>query len=236
MATTNALLTLEQVVSRFLFKYKRPLEDALLYTEHAADCVKDYQLYHGNDVTVAKVSISNYLIEMPASMIGFVDLCWYFGGRYWSFTEQKDIVRTTTFTGAVEGRDADYEEGQPINHGTSYTYGSKGGVNTYNYTIDWGARRIFVDGVNDDTAILFYTGSGIEVGSSTYVNDLITPLIDTYLLWKESYWIPEFARERKLREGDYTKEMLKIRNFNNALSYNQLRDILLGSYTQGPKR
>lgn len=237
MANTPALLTLNEVVTRFLLKYKKSTEDAVTYTELAANCVRDWQLYHGNEVTVAKVSIdANYVIEFPVDMIGFIDLCWYFSGRYWSFTEQKDIVRTTTFTGLVEGRDSDMEEGQPIAHANSYTYGARGGVNDYNYTIDWKARRIFVDGINSDTAILFYTSSGITSAGTTYVSDLLTPVIDSYLLWKESYWLPNLARERQLRERDYTNEVLRARNFVNALSYTQLHDLLMGSSTQGPKR
>jgi hypothetical protein len=39
-----------------------------------------------------------------------------------------------------------------------------------------------------------------------------------------------------MREKDYTNEVLRARNFVNALTYTQLRDIILGETTQGPKR
>lgn len=237
MAHTSALLTVNDIIARFLLKYRKTTDDAVIYTEHAYECIKLWSLYHGNETTTAKVSIdANYIIEMPSDMLGFIDLCWYFAGRWWSFTEQKDIVTTTTFTGLVEGRDEDFQEGQPISHATSYGYGARGGVNAYNYTIDWSARRIFVEGVSSDTAILMYTSSGITSAGTTYVSDLLTPVIDAYLLWKESYWIPNLARERQSRERDYTNEVLRARNFVNALTYSQLRDLIMGSATQGPKR
>ena len=237
MAASNALRTIEEIVTDFLLKYKKTTEDVIIYTSHACECVKLWNLYHGNEVTTAKVSITaNSLIEMPADMVGFVDLCWYFDGRYWSFTEQRDIVTTTTTVGVTESRDPDFEEGEAIAHANTYTYGGRGGVNAYNYNIDWKVRRIFTEGIVSDTAILFYTSSGLTVGSSTYVSDLLSTVLDAYMLWKETYWIPSLARERQLREKDYTNEVLSARNFVNALTYNQLRDILLGSFTQGLNR
>jgi hypothetical protein len=237
MADTPALITINDAISRYILKFKKTTEDAVIYTEHACECLKSWNLYHGNEVNVEKVSIdANYIIEMPSDMIGFSDLCWYFAGRYWSFSEQKDIVTTTTYTGLVEGRDEDFQEGQPISHATSYGYGARGGVNAYNYNIDWKARRIFVEGVNSDTAILFYTSSGIVVNGTTYVSDLIVPVIDTYLLYIETFWIKDLVREREMRRKAYNDEVLKARNFVNALTYNQLRDLIMGSTTQGPKR
>jgi hypothetical protein len=237
MAQTSALLTVNDIIARFLLKYRKTTDDAVIYTEHACECIKSWNLYHGNEVTTEKVSIdANYIIEMPASMIGFVDLMWYFNGRYWSFSEQKDIVRTTTFTGLVEGRDEDLEEGQPISDATTYGYGARGGVNTYNYTIDWKERRIFVEGVNSDTAILMYTSTGITASGTTYVSDLLTPVIDNYLLYVETFWIKDLVREREMRRKAYNDEVLKARNFVNALTYNQLRDLIMGTTTQGPKR
>jgi hypothetical protein len=237
MASTSALLTINDVIDRFLLKYKKTTEDAVIYTEHACNCVRDFSLYHGNEITTAKVSIdANYIIEMPSDMIGFVDLCWYFAGKWWSFTEQRDIVNTTTFTGLVEGRDSAFQEGQPISHATTYGYGARGGVNAYNYSIDWQARRIFVEGVNSDTAVLMYTGTGITANGTTYVSDLLTPVIDNYLLYVETFWLKDLVREREMRKKAYNDEVLKARNFVNALTYNQIRDLIMGTTTQGIKR
>jgi hypothetical protein len=237
MADTTAFLTLNDIVTRFLLKYKRSLDDAVIYTEHACECVKAWHLYHNNEVNIEKVEVdSNYLISMPSDMIGFVDVCYYFNGRYWSFTEQKDIVSTMTGGMLSDERDPDIQEGEPISHPVTSGYGGRGGVNAYNYNINWKERRIYVEGLVSDYAILFYTSSGITANGSTYVSDLLSTVIDAYLLWKESYWLPNLARERQMREKDYTNEVLRARNFVNALTYNQLRDIILGETTQGMKR
>jgi len=237
MAYTDALIDIETVVTRFLLKYKKSTEDFVSYTELACGCVRDFSLYHSGEAVTAKVSVTaNKLIEMPDDMIGFVDLCYPIQGRWWSFTRQDDIVNTTTFTGLVEGRDSDFEEGVNIKHALSDTYGAKGGVNTYNYMIDWDARRIYVDGLDSETVVLKYVSSGVTVAGTTYVPDLISPVIDAYLLWRETYWLPGLAREREMREKDYTKEVLKARYFINSLSYNEFRDLILGNTTQAPVR
>ena len=233
MAATPALLDIETVVTRYLLKYKKTTEDFAIYLEHACNATRDFQLFHSADVVTEKVTINaNKWIEMPTDMLSFIDLATPIEGKWWSFTRQDDIVNTTTFTGLIEGRDSDFGEGVDIKHAMSDTYGAKGGVNAYNYMIDWDARRIYVDGISSETIVLKYVSSGVTVGGTTYVPDFMTPVIDTYLLWKESYWIVGLARERQLRERDYTNEVLKARNLINSLSYNELRDILLGSATQ----
>jgi hypothetical protein len=237
MADTSALLTVEGVTTRYLLKYKKPSEDYILYLEHACNCIRDFSLYHGNELTTEKVTVNaNKWITMPSAMIGFNDLCVDWQGEWYSFTEKRAIVNTTTFTGLVEGRDDEQGEGVSISQPESYGYGAHGAVNEFNYTLDWKARRIYVDGISSDTAVLFYTSSGVTVDGTTYVSDLLTPVIDAYLLWKETYWLIEFVRERQARERDYTNEVLKARNFINALTFNQLRDLLLASSTQSVKR
>lgn len=239
MAHTDALLDIETVVTRFLLKYRKSTEDYVLYLEHACNCVRDFSLYHSNEVTPLKMTVTaNKFLEMPDDMIGFVDLVFPIEGKWWSFTKVDDIVNTTTFTGTPpsEGRDSTFEEGVDIKHALSDTYGAKGGVNTYNYTIDWRARRIFLDGIDSGTVVLFYNTSGVTVSGTTYVSDLITPVLDSYMLWKESYWLPGLARERQIREKDYTNEVAKVRYFVNSLTFNQFRDLILGNATQSPQR
>jgi len=237
MSHTPAILTINEIVDRYLFKWKKPLEDATTYVEHAANCWRDFRYYHSNEYVTAKVTINaDSWIEFPSDMAGFLGLYMYFNGKLWSFTEQPDIVNTTTFTGLVEGRDDDLQEGQPISHAVTSGYGGRGGVNAYNYMIDWAQRRIYVEGITSDTAILKYISSGITVNGTTYIPDLLTPVIDTYLLYVESFWIKDLVKERESRKRDYRDEVLKARNFINSLTFDQLRDLFLGTFTQGLNR
>jgi hypothetical protein len=56
------------------------------------------------------------------------------------------------------------------------------------------------------------------------------------MLWKKSYWDGTTIRERQGLERDYTNARLTIRNFINAMSFNQWHDIILSSISQAPKR
>jgi len=237
MAHTASLINIETAVSRFLFKYKLPTEDALIFTEHACNCYRDFRLYDSNQVVTAKVTVNaNRWIVMPDDMVTFVDLCTPVNGAWWSFTERKEIVNTTTFTGLVEGRDADVGEGVDLTTPTTSGYGAKGGINDYNYTLDWEQRRIYVDGIESATVVLMYGSSGIETSGTTQIPEFITPMLDAYLLWKSSYWNPELKRERQLLERDYDRARLSTRNLINSMSYSQWRDVILSSVTQVPIR
>lgn len=238
MADTSALVELNKVVDDYLLKYKKPFEDAFIYVAHACDCVQRFNLYDNNVVVTEKVTINaNKWIEMPDSMLGFNDLLVAVSdGRFWSCTEQSDIVTTTTTTLGVEGRDETIGEGAGITDPKTDTYGGVGGVNDYYYTIDWNARRIYTEGFDTETVVLKYVSSGIEVGGTTYVPSLIIPMIEAYLLWKESYWIAGLARERDMREKDYTKARLEIRSFINSMSYSEWKDLFNSLATQAPQR
>jgi hypothetical protein len=231
---TPALISVSEVVDRYLLKYKKSLDDAFIYTEHACDCIQYFNLYDGNTPITTKVTVQpNKYIVMPTDMVGFIDLLvLQTTGRWWSCTEQTDIITTTTFTGGVEGLDATIGEGANISQPKSYDYGAVGGVNDYNFSVDWTARRIYVRGFTTETVVLQYSSTGLEVTGTTYIPVLLIPVIDAYLLLKETYWLPQFTRERDMREKDYTKRKLEVRNFLNSLSYDQWRDVFLSITSQ----
>jgi len=237
MAATNSLIDINQAVSRFLLKYKLSTEDAFIFTEHACDCIRDFSLFDSGDVVSEKVTISALgIIEMPDSMVGFNGLFIPINGELWPFTEVDTIVNTTTTTAGVEGQDSDFGEGVAIYDYASEGYGGRPGVNDYKYTLDWQARRIFCEGITSDTVLLRYVTSGVEITGTTYVPEFVLPMIDTYLLWKSSYWRPDLKRERPLLERDYTNAELKVRNFINSMSYDQWRDVLLSTSVLAPIR
>ena len=237
MADTNALVALEDVVTRYLLKYKKSTEDYTIYAEHAANCIRDFQVYDGVKYRSEKVTVSALgIIEMPTDLITLGGISVARNGEWWSFTERPKMVNTTTTTDDVEGHDSDFGEGETLKDNKTYTYGAKGAVNAYYYAVDWDARRIFCDGIVSDTVLLKYVSSGIDTSEDTYIPEMLTPVVDNYLLWKETYWIPALVRERPLREKDYNNERLKVRNVLRAMTADQWRDILWGSFTQVPKR
>jgi hypothetical protein len=237
---TPALVPIEQVVTDFLFAYKHSTEDYSLYVRHACMAYQDFNLYDGEILQTVKVTIDPILkcIEFPDDMTKFIDLVTPIKGGWWSFTQKDNIVNTTTTVGGVETRDPAQGEGAKIDVDRVVSYGAKGAYNKYRCTVDTAARRIYVDNVftATDYIVLMYVSSGINANGETKIPAFIVPMIDMYLLEKETYWIPELARERQMRFDQYWKEKMKVRNLINAMSKDQWLDVFYGSFTQTPQR
>lgn len=234
---TSALITIEEAITRFLLKYRKDTNNYISYLEHACNALREFMIYDSREYRTEKVSVDALgIIEMPDDMIGFKDVMVAKDGEWWSFTLRPDKVNTTTTTAGVEGQDSAFGEGVNVKDGVTTTYGSRGGVNAYYYTIDWNARRIFCDGIVSDTVVLKYVSNGVQVSGTTYMPDMFTPVVDAYLLWKETYWEKDFVREREGRRQDYVNERLKLRYYINHLTASQWYDLIWGGMTQGPKR
>jgi len=201
--------------------------------------VEDFNLYDGNFVCTQKVVIDPLkFIEMPDDMLQFVDLVTPIRGAWWSFSEKNQIVTTTTFTGLVESRTDAEGEGVAIDQPRVTGYGAKGAWNKFRYTIDWASRRIYVDDVYtaDDYIVLIYVSSGIKATEETTVPSFLVPVIEAYLLEKETYWMPELVRERPMRHDAYWREKMRVRDLINSMNFNQWRDLILSNTTQTPQR
>jgi hypothetical protein len=238
MADSTALISVDQIVTRYLFSYKKPLEDATLYVEHCCTAIQDFNLYDGQLATYQKYTLSatTKWLDMPDDMLTFVDLVTPFRGSMWSFTRKDRIVMTTTTVGAVEGQDDLQGEGHTIDQPRVTGYGAKGGWNKFRYNVDWATRRIYIDDDITEYIVLYYVSSGIKVGATTEVPSFLIPMLHAYLLWKETYWLPELVRERESRKADYWREKLNVRGLVNAMSAEEWRDIFYSSFTQSPQR
>jgi hypothetical protein len=239
MATyTSAMISIEEIATRYLFKFKRTTEDYLLYVEHLCNAVRDFNLYDGQFVVSQKMTLdtTKKWLDLPDDFVSFIDLVTPNRGQWWSFTEKDRIVNTTTFTGLVEGRDEAQGEGRIIDQSRVTGYGAKGGWNKFKYTLDLQSRRIYIDDAITDYIVLMYVSSGIKATEETTVPEMLTPMLDSYLLWKESYWIKDLVRERQSLERDFQNERNKIRQLVNSMSINQWQDLLYSTATQSPQR
>jgi hypothetical protein len=234
---TPALVSINSMVDMFLLKFELSTDRAWLFTQHACDAVRELHLYDLPNLVTTKVSVSALgIIEMPTDMIGFNGLYKFVDGVKWSFTRRDDVITTTTTTLGVEGQDTTYGEGSALKDPKSDTYGGVGGVNDYYYKIDWKARRIFIEGQISDTVMLEYTTSGIEMTGTTYVPDMVTPVIDAYLNWKDCFLDPRLERYAEQREKSYLDKENRVRNLVNSMSYDEWHDLLLSLTTQSPLR
>jgi len=235
---TGALVKLSDVVDGFIMRYKLPMEDALLYYEHACRCYTEISNRHSNASTTVKITVDAMgIITMPTDMTGFINLYMPINGEFWSFTDKPRMVNTTTGTGINETRNSTTAgEGVALLDNKWFDYGGVGGVNDYYMNIDWDARRIFLDGIKSDTAVLVYTGTGIETTGDTYIPEMCINTIDAYLMWKKSWWDGSPRGEKDARKRDYTDEVNLLRIHNFMPTGDQLRDIFSSTTTMTPKR
>lgn len=237
MADTNALISIEEAVTRYLFKYRKSTDDYILYLEHACNALRQYKVNSAPEARSEKLVVSSLgIIEMPTDLIRLKDVCVAWNGQWWTMTEKPNMVNSTTFTGIVEGHDTTFGEGVAIVDDVSNTFGAKGGINDLYYMVDYGARRIFCDGIVSSTVMVKYVSSGVSLTGTTYIPDLFTEVLDNYLLFKETYWLTELTRERESRKRDYRDADLVLRNIINSLTASQWKDLIWGSFSQSPKR
>jgi hypothetical protein len=240
MTDTSALIPIEQIVTRWLFKYRKSVDDYGLYVEHAAQCYQDFNLYDGEILTTAKVTLNPTLkcIEMPDDLLKFINLVTPIKGGYWSFTQNDNIVNTTTTVGGVETRDDTQGEGVKMDVDRVVSYGAKGGYNKFRCTVDMAARRIYTDNTYtaNDYMVLLYVSSGINATGETKVPSFLIPVFDAYLLWKETIIELNLAKLHDQRFDQYWKEKMKVRNLINAMSKDEWLDIFYSQFTQAPQR
>lgn len=237
MADTSALISIENAVTDFLLAYKKSTDDYYIYLRHSLLLLQDYMTYDAPDARTEKVSVNSLgIIDIPTDCIRIKDVCIAKDGEWWTFTERPNKVNTTTTTLGVEGQDSTFGEGVAVKDSALYNFGTRGGINAYYYTVDWKARRIFCDGIVSDTVVLRYVSNGIALSGTTYIPSLLVQLLDAYLLLKETYWIPELVRERQLRQNDFDKERLRVRNLLNSMTADQWRDVIWGTTGQTPQR
>jgi hypothetical protein len=240
MSDTAALISIEKIVTDFLFAYRKGTEDYPLYVRHAAVCFQDFNLYDGEIFQTTKVTINPTLkcIEMPDDLLKFIDLVIPIKGGWWSFTQKDNIVTTTTMVGAVETRDPLQGEGAKIDVDRVVSYGAKGAYNKFRCTVDMVTRRIYMDNIYtaNDYMVLLYVSSGINASGETKVPSFLIPVFDAYLLWKETIIDLNLAKLHDQRFDQYWKEKMKVRNLINAMSKDQWLDIFASGYTQTPQR
>ena len=237
---TSALISIENATTDFLLKYKRTTEDYIVYLAHACTLLTDFMIHDAAEARSEKVTVNSLgIIEMSSQcpdLIKLKNVCVAYNGEWWTMTEKPNMVNTTTTTAGVEGHSSTFGEGIAIPDGVTDTFGARGGINAYYYMVDYKARRIFIEGLVSDTVLIKYVSSGIIVSGTTYIPIMLIPMLESYLLWKESYWLDKVMKERPMRERDFTNERLRVRNVINSKSASQWRDIIWGSFSQSPKR
>jgi hypothetical protein len=127
---TGAIIAIEEVVTRWMLKYKKSADDYNVFLEHACNVVRDFQVHDSDKFRSEKVSVSALgIIEMPTDLIRVKDLCTAKNGEWWTMTMRPNLVNTTTTTLGVEGHDATFGEGVGTLDPYTYSLAARGAVN-----------------------------------------------------------------------------------------------------------
>jgi hypothetical protein len=225
MANTSGVTEIGKLVDKYLFVRQLPQDNYFVYLQMACNAYRDIMLRHSNEVITAKVSVDSLgIVEMPSDMVGFGNLFVPKDGEWWSFSRRSRKVTTTTMVGNVETQDSAFGEGKDVRDNLYLGYGAKGGVNDYYLNIDWAARRLFLDGMKSDTAVLQYTSSGLVIGGSTFVPQQCESVLTAYIDWQKEINATRSMAMLQTLERYYDNEVFKLRMFNYMPSLDEIKD------------
>ncbi len=176
MAATYApaLIKIGDIVESFMTKYRIPMNDFTNMLLFAFDCLRDNmshttRLYHSSVVTTD----ANGTLDMPDDMIDFIGIALAEEATLWHFTENSAI---NTLVVSADNDAGDSSQG--------IGYGGRGGINSYYYKLDWTDRKIYTDGAEAKSVVVFYVSTGIRTDEETSVDVTMAPVIDAYLYWR----------------------------------------------------
>lgn len=215
MADTNATISIQNIVDRFLFKYKISKDDYFLFQEHAYDCTRDLNLFHGKFFSTSRITTDSLgRADMPDDCEDVISLSQPWNGMKWTFTRRPDM--SISFTGAGSTVDDDFGtgEGLGIADDRTFGYGAHGGVNHYYWKDDWRNRKIYIDSLLSDDFLLTYISSGISLTISTVVPAKATFVYDAFLRWKQSEFDMMPYTEQNMRKDSYDDAIMMLRKTN----------------------
>lgn len=224
MAATysSAVIKIGDVVDSFLLGRELPLSRYVPMLKHAFDCFRAHvaftsRLYYRKAMTTDV----NGTLTMPDDMVDFIGLALASDTSLWYFTENSKInVDAVT---AVKDIDDDLE---------SQGYAGRGGINDYYYKIVWNDRKIYTDGAETQSVILFYISNGIRTDEETLVDVSLVPVIEAYMYMRLAELDDKSINEIERRRVAYEREV-SIANRYKLPPLKQVRDIILKYTTQG---
>lgn len=224
MAATysSAVIKIGDVVDSFLLGRELPLSRYVPMLKHAFDCFRAHvaftsRLYYRKTM----ITDINGTLTMPDDMVDFIGLALASDTSLWYFTENSKInVDAVT---AVKDIDDDLE---------SQGYAGRGGINDHYYKIVWNDRKIYTDGAEAQSVILFYISNGIRTDEETLVDVSLVPMIEAYLYMRLAELDDKSINEIERRRVAYEREV-SIANRYKLPPLKQVRDIILKHTTQG---
>lgn len=226
MADTAALISLNKIVDRFIFKYKLPEDDYVNYYEHAADCVRELNVHAISSYTEVELEVSSLgVLSMPSDMLGLVGVGLVYKGQIWYFT-QNQYMRIMT----------DADDTMPTDYQSTWSsYGVKGGANIFYFRVDWDNRKIYIDGAEGEDVLLQYTSSGLVASGATMVPAIANQSIDAYLRWAQGEIEGKSINEQMKRHRHF-EDQFRLLKLQSLPALREIRDYFLSMMTQAIQR
>jgi len=226
MADTAALIPLNKLIDRFIFKYRLKPEMYFNLFEHAADCVRALNEGAISFYTQAEVASSALgVVTMPSDMIGLIGVALEYKGQLWYFTEKQYMII----------RD-DADDVMPTDYRADWVaYGVSGAGNLFFFRVDWKGRKIYVDGAESQDVIVQYTSNGLQVSGATTVPSEANLAIDAYLRWAQGEIEGKSINEQLKRERKYEQEF-RVLKLKSMPSLREVKDYFLSMTTQAIQR
>ena len=237
MESTNALITIDQIVTSYLnergisvtenyFRYKQIIIEG--YTDlniHNTLSVEEY---------IGKANEVNQM-TLPPDLINWVSVSVNEGGSLRSLDyNNKLIIPKTNMYGTTISFPENFVP--PTPKGNGYTKRRVNEHGQFNVNLDERIITFKGDFRNKDI-YLMYISSGVSPNLVTYVSRELLPVLKAYLNWiitERSDRKPLSSKQRA--EYLFGLELQKLDNFNNSMSAEELLAIVRGGYTQGVKQ
>jgi hypothetical protein len=236
MADTAGIIKIEDIVDSFVLRYKVPMDDHLLYVDHACAFYRHIRTHHAGGYKETKVDVDSLgFIDFPSDYMDLVKLYLPKDGSIWTFTRNDNLVTTTTLVDGADTFDSTYGEGTDIKDARITGFGAVGAVNEYYYTIIEDDRQILVSGITSDEVTMRYKTSGLNLSGETYVPSIMEDAIMAKLKKEKAYIDGDTIGERQLLAQELKEEILLLRKAGLP-TLDEIKDALRSVRTPTPMR
>jgi len=203
------------------------------------ESIRHHRLFHlpeQRNIIEATVGDNND-IDLPSDCEEFISLSINHRNRYWTFTKNEKLI-VHTDGGDPEVLDIGKDGIEIAEKGSYYSFGERGGKNSFYYVPDFKNNRVFVNGdlQLNQKVYLTYLSSGIDPSTDSKAlvpikwKDVIKKHVR--FLVSDASDIQEYAIRR--HKDVYEEAVLMNRGLNWTLD--ELADTIYKSNTQAPKR
>ena len=239
MADTSAITSLRTVVNKARLRGGIPESKDGLCFQLAIDAMRDLSLFHMTYKNIVKVTPDSLgRVYFPDDCLKFLSLGTPYDGKFYTFTRNKMLVRSSDKTYAYESLDSDYGEGQAPANVFFYTYGKGGGAASIQFFVDDRKRYAQIVGFTGTECTLHYISSGItENVDGVEIPRIAEEAIIAFVLWQVAENDPATPVGVKIRKEQlYANALTDIDMLNYAPTMDEIMDEYYSSLYQTIKR